>query len=332
MPRRAKGPRLYLDPRRKQWVVRDGSRFVRTGASEGERGVAEKYLAQYIGHKYRPEPSSEPLIADVLAVYAEEVAPSKKSALRIGYCINHLLPWWGTKSVTEISAKSCRAYANGKAPIQAKADLKILKVAVDYWHREYGPLKFLPVFWKPKDNPPKERWLTKTEAARLLNAARPYQHLRRAILLQLYTGSRPGVILALQWDQVDLKAGILHRLARGAAPDDKKRSPPVRLGRRITAHLRRWRRLDPPSTVYVCHYARRAVSIPHVAWDTAIERAGLAGTGVTRHTLRHTRATWMLQADVPIWEAAGFLGMTVATMQRVYGHHAPDHQERAANI
>jgi integrase len=216
--------------------------------------------------------------------------------------------------------------------MQAQADLKILKAATDYWHKEYGPLNFIPAFWKPKDNPPKDRWLTKTEAARLLNAARPYQHLRRAILLQLYTGSRPGVILALRWDQVDLKAGILRRLPRGAAQDDKKRSPPVRLGRRITAHLKRWRRLDGPHVEFVCHYAGRAVTDPHLAWSRAIKAAGLAGTGVTRHTLRHTRATWMMRAGVPIWEAAGFLGMTVATLSRVYGHHHTDFQERAANI
>jgi hypothetical protein len=40
----------------------------------------------------------------------------------------------------------------------------------------------------------------------------------------------------------------------------------------------------------------------------------------------------MAQAKVPLWEAAGFLGMTTKTLERVYAHHHPDHQERAANI
>ena len=35
---------------------------------------------------------------------------------------------------------------------------------------------------------------------------------------------------------------------------------------------------------------------------------------------------------VPIWEAAGFLGMTIKTLERTYAHHSADHQERAANI
>ena len=83
MPRRAKGPRLYLDTKRKQWVIRDGPNFVRTGAGEGERSAADKALAQYIAHKYRPEPSGVPMIGDVLAVYGAEAAPHKKSARNI---------------------------------------------------------------------------------------------------------------------------------------------------------------------------------------------------------------------------------------------------------
>jgi hypothetical protein len=38
-----------------------------------------------------------------------------------------------------------------------------------------------------------------------------------------------------------------------------------------------------------------------------------------------------MQAAVPIWQAAGFLGTTVKTLETVYGHHSPDHQEQAAN-
>jgi hypothetical protein len=40
----------------------------------------------------------------------------------------------------------------------------------------------------------------------------------------------------------------------------------------------------------------------------------------------------MMQAGVPIWQAAGFLGMSVKTLETVYGHHSPDHQEQAANV
>jgi integrase len=229
MPRRAKPPRLYLDPNRQCWIIRDGARFIRTGAGEGERGKAEKALAEYIGIKHKPEPSAAPLIADVLTVYADEVASHRKTARNVAYNISNLLKWWGEKTVADITTKSCRAYTAVRPKMAAQADLKVLKAAVDYWHKEKHALKLVPTFWRPKDNPPKDRWLTRSEAARLLNAARHCLHLRRQILLQLYTGSRPGVVLALRWDQVDLPAGIMHRIPRGARQDEKKRAPPVKL-------------------------------------------------------------------------------------------------------
>ena len=43
------------------------------------------------------------------------------------------------------------------------------------------------------------------------------------------------------------------------------------------------------------------------------------------HTLRHTAATWLMQSGVSMWRAAGFLGMSVETLDRVYGHHHPDY-------
>jgi integrase len=136
------------------------------------------------------------MIAEVLAAYGSEVAPDKPSARNIGYHISNLLKWWGEKRVSDISIKSCKEYVKTKTAAGAWGDLKVLKAAVKYWHGEYGPLDAMPLFWKPELNEPKERWLTRSEAARLLWAARRYQHLRRMILLGLYTGSRPGVCCA----------------------------------------------------------------------------------------------------------------------------------------
>jgi integrase len=61
-----------------------------------------------------------------------------------------------------------------------------------------------------------------------------------------------------------------------------------------------------------------------------VAQAGLDGK-VTSHTLHHTAATWLIQAGVDKWEAAGFLDMTVELLGRVYGRHHPQHLQRAAN-
>jgi hypothetical protein len=37
-----------------------------------------------------------------------------------------------------------------------------------------------------------------------------------------------------------------------------------------------------------------------------------------------------MQAGTDLWEAAGWLGMTVEQLEQNYGHHHPDFQEEAA--
>ena len=50
------------------------------------------------------------------------------------------------------------------------------------------------------------------------------------------------------------------------------------------------------------------------AWEGILQDAGL-GEDVVRHSLRHTAATWLMQAGVDMWEAAGWLGMTVEQLR-----------------
>ena len=61
----------------------------------------------------------------------------------------------------------------------------------------------------------------------------------------------------------------------------------------------------------------------------SLRRAAELGADVVPHTLRHTCATWLAQSGVPVWEAAGFLGISPETLERVYGHHHPDYQALA---
>jgi integrase len=128
---------------------------------------------------------------------------------------------------------------------------------------------------------------------------------------------------------VNLEAGIMQRKERGAA-QTKKRSPPVRLGARILAHLRRWRRIDG-GTGYIVHFRNAQIHRPVSSWERVRKAAGLPGY-VVPHVLRHSRATHSLKQGVSPWEVANALGMSVAVLMSTYGHHAPDWQKDAANV
>jgi site-specific recombinase XerD len=63
---------------------------------------------------------------------------------------------------------------------------------------------------------------------------------------------------------------------------------------------------------------------PTLAFNRAVRLAGLGHLGVSPHWLRHSRASHMLLDGIPMFKVARFLGDTVETVDRVYGHMAPD--------
>lgn len=189
-----------------------------------------------------------------------------------------------------------------------------------------------PVFALPPKSDGRDRWLTRSECARLLWAARRLVHLRRFILIGIYTGTRSGAIFKLKWDQIDVDRGIMLRRAAKDREVSNKRRPPVRLGTKLLSFMRRWRDVDLRGGIaFVVHYDGQEVRKLRRSWSGAARRANL-GPEVTPHTLRHTRATWLMQAGIDPWEAAGHLGMSVETLTRTYGHHHADFQRKAAEV
>jgi integrase len=330
MPRRRLPPRLYLDKKRQQWVIRDGANFVRTSCADGEIAEAEQVLAEYIVQKYRPEPSPAPPVADILLAYLRDKVPHMKSR-GAKYNISNLAAFWSDKTLAEVTAVNCRAYAATRTQSAARADLDKLAAAIRYWHAEYGPLAVVPAVWKPPRNAPRERWLTRSEAARFLWAARRIEHLKRFVMIGLHTGSRAGVIRNLEWSWIDFERGTMRRRAPGTIETSNKRAPPVRISRKLLHFLRRWKRADGGVVRHVVHYNGTHIKRDlHTAWNRARKLAGLPW--LHPHLLRHTRATWMAQRGVTPWKAAGFLGMTVRVFDETYGHHSPDYQREAADI
>jgi len=139
----------------------------------------------------------------------------------VSYHVEALAQWWGDKHLSDVTAKACRAYAKTKTQTAARRDLETLRAAINYWHREYGPLPSVPVVILPDAPEPRDKWLTRQQADRLLRAAERTEHLKRFILLGLHTGSRSNAILSLTWDRIDFVAGVMMR--RGMARLKAKR-------------------------------------------------------------------------------------------------------------
>jgi integrase len=360
MSSNAKGARLWLKParigsdgrqREARWFIRDGDYLRSTGCGAGDREAAERALSDYIAAKYRPErinsrsPAAIP-IADVLNIYAAEKATSHARPVETAQRIAALLGFFGDKTLAHVNGQSCRDYVTHRASqAAARRELEDLRAAINH-HRREGLCSEVVEVTLPAKSLPRERWLTRSEAARLLWAAwrmtapvphggkprRTGQHVARFILVGLYTGTRASAICGASFRHasgrgfVDLGAGVFYRRAVGAR-ETKKRQPPVKLPPRLLAHMRRWHRRGLCAE-FVVEWEGKPVDRVSKAFAKAVTLAGLHD--VSPHVLRHTCATWLMQRGVDVWEAAGFLGMTVEVLESHYGHHHPAFQSAAA--
>jgi integrase len=277
-------------------------------------------------------------VADVLAIYAADVAPKHSRPRETAGRISRLLDWWGDKRLSDVTGATCRAYADYRACTGARRELEDLRAAIVY-HRKEGLCREVVEVVLPPKSESRERWITRSEAARLVWTAwrhrevqkgvetdrRPWQHVARFILVALKTGTRAGAICSASFKPldgcgwVDIERGVFYRRPHGER-ETKKRKPPVRIPTGLLAHMRRWARRQ----TFVVEWRRGKVKDVDKAFRKVAKAAGMAD--VTPHTLRHSAATWLMQSGMEMWDVAGYLGMTEETLERVYAHHHPDHQ------
>jgi len=335
MPRPSKGARLHKFAHRPHWYIRDTGQSDRsTGCTS--RADAEKALGAYIATKGRTGAANEPqsvTCAEALAVYAEEYALTVAAPKRIAYAIEALLPFWGDLKLAHVKGETCRRYAKyrGVSAGTIRRELGTLQAAINYAHKE-GYVTSAPIVTLPDRPEPTQRWLTRDEAAKLLWAAyrgHKSQHLCRFILIALYTGTRKDAILRMGFQPnttggwFDLERNIMFRRGDGERSTAKRRTP-APIPRQLQAHLRRWKR---HGATWAVEYQGNRIGDIKSAFTHAVEAAEIPG--VTPHTLKHTAITWALQNGASVWDCSGFFSTSAETIQKVYGHHSPDHQVSA---
>lgn len=400
MPRLARGPRLYLRAGRTDnrsgrplpdvWCIRDGSVERSTGCGPGDVAGAEQALARYVAEKWAPPVSrtdgpsapAEVLVDEVLAYYLQHKVVPLPDPSGPAARIKALLAWWTGKTLADVKRSECKAYVDARitqpiaqakgpnarkvTPQGARRELEDLSAAIGYWSGEY-PLLARPKVWLP-DKPESARdALTRTQAARLLKAARGYRldadgkwtrlqdssvanrrHLARFLLVGFYTGTRPGLIPRILWTEaaaapwVDLERGMIFRRGREEKNHKTKRRPVVRIPGRLLAHMRRWYALDlketearqqadcdAPPIVSVIHHGGLPLNGRIRRGFASIAADARLEVPATPHWMRHTCCTWMMENDVSVWDAAAYAGMNPTTLEKHYGHHRPSHQAKA---
>lgn len=340
MPRRSRGPYLKFLQERTTYYVFWSEHGVTKRKSTGtaDSREAEAFLADFIHARRRrgldgsgPCEPANFSVADALELYGEGHAPHTVDPARIGYAISALMAFWGDCTIEQVTKQTCKAYSQSRrrAVGTVRRELTTLRAAINYSYAEGRLTRVVPV-WLPEAPPGKDRWLTRSEAAALLNAARTQGcrtrlYLPLFIILGLYTGARKEAILSLRWTQVDLQSGMIDFNQPGRHVTKKRRSR-IPIPDRLMTFLRLARRRGSDLGYVIQRDGHRLRDVKR-AFATACSASDVYG--VTPHTLRHTCGTWMAQQGVPLFEIGGWLGHSHERTSELYAHHSPDHLRRA---
>ena len=210
-------------------------------------------------------------------------------------------------------------------------ELSVLNAALRFFHKR-GRISDVPFIQLPQAMPARSRWLTRDEFARLYEAATS-PRLKDFLLIAIYTLQRPGFILELTVDQVDLPRRRIDFLKAGTR-QTKKGRPAIRISEQLVPVLERL--IDESYSGYVLERNGYPLLSVKNQFTAAVKEAGLWRPGkheqLVPYTLRHTGATWLAQEGVTLWEIAGMLGHRDTRMvERVYAKHHPDFQRRATD-
>jgi hypothetical protein len=391
MPRRAKGPRLYLREgragREAVWVIRDGSVEVSTGRGAGEQSAAERALGDYIAAKFtapvlkadsRRDPA-QVLVAEVVALYSQDKAASSKlDAATFDRFVANLLGWWGDKTLVDVKRSTCQAYAAhrmaqptpatrtrpsppaspARRPGASWSSCSLDRLLARRGHADHAPGRLAPRQAREPARGPDaltgrcaaeggaglaqgRRWRVAASGAVRAGQPRPPSPLHPDRALHRHAalgdagaalGGVPSSGLGRSRQGDDLPART-RRARDHQAPAGREAAAPAAGAHAAVAgdgFLDTARRKR--SGFLRCPFSTTAAS-PSRARSGPASRAAFATPAcrrrVTPHWMRHTAATWLMEGGVDMWEAAAYLGMTVATLEKHYGHHRADHQAGA---
>ncbi len=174
------------------------------------------------------------------------------------------------------------------------------------------------------DERKRERILTRDEERRLLAACSDPRrlHLLPIVVCAIDTGMRRGEILSLRWGDVDFEAGVINvRAFNTKTMRERQLAMTTRLAQQL-ARLYEQSPKDPVFRVFgILDNVKRS-------FTAARKDADLAD--VRFHDLRHTHATRLVGAHIPLSEVGRVLGHTQANTTYRYVNANVETAKRAA--
>ncbi|MDR5019812.1 site-specific integrase [Yersinia rochesterensis] len=207
--------------------------------------------------------------------------------------------------------------------------LALMKAIMRAAERDWKWIERGPVIKVPQERGKRVRWLEPHEAIRLINECS--EPLKSIVVFALATGLRRSNIVDLQWQDVDLqrKVAWIHpeESKSGQAIGVALNDTACRLLRDQVGNHKKWvfvhQKSSTKSDGTKAAEVRKMRVDGNTAWRLALKRAGI--DNFRFHDLRHTWASWLVQAGVPLTVLQEMGGWESIEMVQRYAHLAPRH-------
>lgn len=216
---------------------------------------------------------------------------------------------------------------------------KLVNLAGKKWEVEVGGITFRDHMMREPEA--RTRWITREEAERLIACADT--HLKAPLRFALLTGVRSSNVRCLKWGDVSLEKREIEFRIKSNIPGGKLLTLPItdellevlestrprmayKHGKRVLDKDNQPVIFNPQAEDYVFTYHGEMIVKFRRSFQTACKNAGIKDFRF--HDLRHTAASWMVQAGVPIDLVQEILGHTQIGTTKKYAHR--HQQERMA--
>ncbi len=281
----------------------------------------------------------EPTFGELVADYLDREGKKQKSFREYKRILEKdALPKWRSVRVVDIRRRDVIALIEEKAqdaPIAANRLFELVRRVFNYAiRRDVVDANPCAQVKKPGEERSKDRVLGREELRALwsaLDGPNFTVSTASALRLILLTGQRPGEVLGMRWEDVDLEAGLW------TIPGDRAKnglSHRVPLNESALAILK----ATPPvaSWVFPSHVGDQPVHRNALA--LALRRARseekrsdrLRIAPFTPHDLRRTAASGMASAGIPRFVVGRVLNHVEPGVTRVYDRHGYDAEKRGA--
>jgi len=323
--------RLYK--REKSWYIDirlpDGTR-IRRSVGRCTKGEAEKILKQIefdIRQKKYNLPKTDSIslkqfVDEKYLPYVDK-QQSKSTYKNKASRLKSLLAFFGDISVISIDSWRVEEYRLSRSVKVCNQSINheintlshVFNKAVEWGIIATNPMKNIKPLSVPKRPP---RFLSVDEVSRLLNVLKDTKYYVPFFLI-LHTGMRRGEMLNLTWDDIDLE----------------KRTLIIQSGKDWHTKNYRYRAIQMTDDLYelLVGLNKKPGKLfpfhPSTVWEVLKKAAKKVEIeGITIHTLRHTFASHLAMAGVPIRAIQELLGHQDYKTTLVYAHLSPEFAQR----